>query len=137
MTVSDPIADLLTRIRNGLLARKKQVLVPHSKLKKALLEVLQRCGFIHGFEEVSAESGPGRHLLVRLKYQNRESVVKKMIRSSRPGCRVYGAPAKNVRRRLARRPQHAVAIWTTSKGLLTDREATQQNVGGEEICVIW
>ena len=132
MAVTDPIADLLTRIRNGARARKEQVDVPWSRVKTRLVELLTAEGFLKEYSVV--EHGPHRMLRVWLKYdgQNRP-VILGLKRVSRPSLRVYvGAgeiPA--IRRGLG------VNILSTPSGILTDREARKRNVGGELMCSVW
>lgn len=132
MTFSDPIADMLTRIRNGQLARKKSVAIPYSKLKENLASLLSRLGFIAS-SSVEQIDELKKEIVVKLKYVNREPSIIGLQRESRPGRRQY----VQTRYRNTNRPQHAVAILTTSKGILSDREAREQGVGGELLCTIW
>jgi len=129
---SDPIADMLTRIRNGLLARKKSTVIPYSKIKEGIAQILSRLGFIHGFsvEEVNSFQ---KEIIVKLKYVNREPAILGLQRESRPGRRTYvGSKYKN-----QNRPQHSVFILTTSQGVLSDKAAREKGVGGELLCAIW
>lgn len=131
--VSDPIADMLTSIRNGYLARLKTVTVPVSKMKQSILKVLEDEKFINGF------SADGRDLKIKLRYvQDDASLVKVPVvgsikRVSKPGLRVY-----NVAKRLPRvRGGLGSVIVTTSKGVMTVKEARKQGVGGEVICTLY
>lgn len=130
--LSDPIADMLSRIRNGLLVHKETVDVPASKFKQQIAAILVKEGFIKGMERLENEGKP----LIRLtlKYgPRREQVIQHIQRVSRPGRRVYvtAENVPNVRRGLG------LAIVSTSKGLLPDREARKLGVGGEVVCEVW
>lgn len=130
MTMQDPIADMLTRIRNGQSARKLQVTMPESKQRVALAAVLEREGYIEGFERVAGEGL--KSFTITLKYFEGRPVIEDLRRVSRPGLRVYRAKdhIPKVRGGLG------VAVLSTSRGVLTDREARQQGVGGEILCYI-
>ena len=132
MSMTDPIADLLTRMRNALMAKHDRLDVPHSKLKQNICGLLKSEGFIEDYSIV--EQSPQNALRVFLRY-NREGVpaVRLVQRVSKPGRRVYrGADdIKPVLNGLG------VAIVSTSKGLLTDRQAREQRVGGEILCEVW
>ncbi len=133
MTMTDPIADMLTRIRNANVAMHEEVLMPSSKLKEALAEVLRREGYIHGYEVAEAD-GPGRVLTIDMKYSpDRERVIRGLRRVSKAGLRVYtkadGVP--RVQGGLG------VAVLSTSKGLMTDQEARRRRMGGEILCYVW
>ena len=132
MTMSDPLGDLLTRIRNGQRARKPNVSSPASKLRSNVLEVLKREGYIRDFaaEEVS----PGiSELRIELKYHEGRPVIREISRISKPGRRVY-SPVRDL-------PTVAnglgVAILSTPKGVMSDSKAREQNVGGEILCNIF
>lgn len=130
--LSDPIADMLTRIRNGLVVHKDVVDVPASKFKLEIAAILVKEGFLKGVEKVEVEGKP--FLRLSLKYgPRREKVIQHIQRVSRPGRRVYvtAENVPNVRRGLG------LAIVSTSKGLLPDREARKLGVGGEVICEVW
>jgi small subunit ribosomal protein S8 len=132
MAMTDPIADLLTRIRNGAQARKEQVDVPCSKLKVKLVEVLTAEGFLKEYSIV--EQGKHRLLRIWLKYDNQNrSVITGLKRISRPSLRTYAGAGEipAIRRGLG------VNILTTPVGILSDREARKRNVGGEIICSVW
>ena len=130
--MTDPIADMLTRIRNALMAGKTEALMPSSKTKLAVAEVLQREGYIYGFDIV--EKPVQNDVRVRLKYGPRgERVITRIERVSKPGRRVYLGvdEIKPVLRGLG------IAVVSTSKGILSDREAREARVGGEVLCRVW
>jgi small subunit ribosomal protein S8 len=134
MTMTDPIADMLTRLRNGNVALHDQVRMPSSKLKEALASVLEREGYIEGFSVADDTAGPGRVLTVKMKYTpERERTISGIQRISKPGLRIY--------RQADRLPRVlgglGVAVLSTSQGLLTDREARARHVGGEILCYVW
>jgi small subunit ribosomal protein S8 len=132
MTMTDPIADMLTRLRNANSAYHDQVVMPHSKLKVAIAEILKREGYISSFSTQDAEVG--KSLVVELKYgRNRERSIAGLRRVSKPGLRVY-AKSTNLPRVLG---GLGVAIISTSTGLLTDRQAHRQKVGGEVLAFVW
>jgi small subunit ribosomal protein S8 len=129
---SDPIADLLARIRNGINARKDYVDCPASKIKVEVVKLLEREGFVSGHELITEGKFP--EIRTHLRYDSqRKPVIQRIKRVSTPGLRVYkGADElRPVRGGLA------VRILTTSQGLLTDREARRKRVGGEVICEVW
>lgn len=130
--VSDPIADMLTRIRNALQARKEEVEIPSSKLKVRIAEILREEGYIKGFKVVP-DNRQGI-LKVFLKYDEYgEPVISGLKRVSKPGRRVY-VSKEEVPRVMG---GLGIAILTTSRGLMTDREARKAGVGGEVICYVW
>ena len=132
MTMTDPIADMLTRLRNANSAYHDVVVMPHSKLKVNIAEILQREGYIAGHR--TEEATVGQSLVVDLKYgPNRERSIAGVRRVSKPGLRVY-AKSTNLPRVLG---GLGVAIISTSSGLLTDRQAAQQGVGGEVLAYVW
>jgi small subunit ribosomal protein S8 len=134
MTMTDPIADMLTRIRNANVAMHDTVRMPSSKLKEALAAVLAKEGYIAGFEVTSDGSRPGRVLEVRMKYSpERTRTISGIRRISKPGLRVYTA-ADRLPRVLG---GLGVAVLSTSQGLMTDREARRRRVGGEILCYVW
>ncbi|MGA7594583.1 MAG: 30S ribosomal protein S8 [Gallionella sp.] len=131
MSMSDPISDMLTRIRNAQMAEKTTVAMPASKLKVAIVEVLKSEGYVDGFNVISGEGG--KHTLeIALKYYSGRPVIENIQRVSRPGLRVYKGsddiPA--VMNGLG------IAIVSTSKGLMTDRKARANGIGGEVLCVV-
>lgn len=130
--MTDPLADALTRIRNALRIRREAVDVPFSALKRSLAEVLRREGFIHDFEVI--ETKPRATLRVSLKYgPNGENVISYLQRVSKPGRRVYRdtAALKPVRRGAG------IAVVSTSRGVLSDRECRKLRVGGEVLATVW
>jgi small subunit ribosomal protein S8 len=132
MTMTDPIADMLTRLRNANSAYHDQVVMPHSKLKAHIAEILQREGYIAGFHTQDAQVGTS--LVIELKYgPNRERSIAGLRRVSKPGLRVY-AKSTSLPKVLG---GLGVAIISTSTGLLTDRQATKQGVGGEVLAFVW
>lgn len=132
--MTDPIADMLTRIRNANVAMHDSVTMPGSKLKGALADILQQEGYIEGFSVKDAEGRPGKALEIQLKYSpERKRVISGIQRVSKPGLRVYSR-ADSVPRVLG---GLGVAVLSTSKGLMTDREARKQKIGGEIICYVW
>lgn len=132
MTMSDPLGDMLTRIRNGQRSLKTSVVSPASRLRENVLEVLQREGYIRGFS--MAEMDPGiRELTIELKYYEGAPVIKEIKRVSKPGCRVYSGI-----RDLSRVYNGlGISILSTPRGVLSDSEARAANVGGEVLCQIF
>ena len=134
MTMTDPIADMLTRIRNANTAMRDEVKMPSSKMKVALADVLKQEGYISNFEVAEAERGPGQTLTIDMKYSDqRERVISGITRVSKPGLRVY-SKSDSIPRVLG---GLGVAIVSTSKGLMSDREARRRRMGGEVVCVVW
>jgi small subunit ribosomal protein S8 len=134
MAMTDPIADFLTRIRNGITAAHETVEIPSSKLKVELARILQEQGYIRSYEVRPADSGPGNTLVVQLKYtEARVSVISGLKRVSRPGRRSY-VDHKHVPKVLG---GMGTAILTTSKGVKTGHEARQEGVGGEVVAFVW
>jgi len=130
--MTDPIADFLTRIRNAIIARKAKVEVPASKIKAKIAGILEQEGYIAGFT-ITTE-GPQGTIVVNLRYDGQHrAAIEGLRRVSRPGQRTYVAKDSipKIRSGLG------VAILTTSKGIMTDREARKQGVGGEVICEVW
>jgi small subunit ribosomal protein S8 len=135
MTMTDPIADMLTRLRNANQAYHEQVTMPYSKIKANIAEVLKGEGYIAAWSvEEPAEGVVGKRLVVELKYgQNRERSLAGIRRVSKPGLRVY-AKSPELPRVLG---GLGVAIISTSQGLLTDRQARKRRVGGEVLAYVW
>ena len=132
--LTDPIADMLTRIRNANVAMHDEVLMPASKQKEALAGVLVKEGYIVGYSIDDNTKGPGRVLKIDMKYSpERRRVISGIKRVSKPGLRVY-TKAESVPRVLG---GLGVAVLSTSQGLLTDREARKRRVGGEVLCFVW
>ena len=132
MQITDPIADMLTRIRNALTAKHEDVLVPASTVKKAIAEILLDEGYIKSYD--IREDGVAKYIHIDLKYgPNKQRVITGLNRISKPGLRIY-----------ARKDQLpkvlnglGIAIISTSRGIMTDREARKQGVGGEVLAYIW
>ncbi len=135
MTMTDPIADMLTRLRNANQAYHETTSMPHSKIKVGIAEILKTQGYIAGFEVLEPAAGEvGKTLKLTLKYgQNRERSIAGVRRISKPGLRVY-AKSTALPKVLG---GLGVAIISTSQGLLTDREANARSVGGEVLAYVW
>jgi len=132
--MTDPIADMLTRVRNANIAFHDQVRMPSSKLKEALARILEREGYIDGWQVEDDPSKPGKRLTIRMKYtQDRQRTISGLRRVSRPGLRVY-TKADAVPRVLG---GMGIAVLSTNQGLMTDREARERRVGGEVLCQVW
>ncbi|QJE73629.1 30S ribosomal protein S8 [Aerophototrophica crusticola] len=132
MNLSDPLGDMLTRIRNGQKARQSVVLSPASKLRTNVLEVLKREGYIRGYDLEDVRPGV-RNLRIELKYHEGEPVIKEIHRVSKPGRRIYSkiADLPRVYNGLG------IAILSTPRGVMSDTEARAANVGGEVLCKVF
>lgn len=132
MIVSDPIADMLTRIRNAGMARHHEVALPSSKMKVAIANVLVQEGYI---AEAATETGDGPEttLRIKLKYHNKQPVIVGLERVSKSSCRVY-AGATEIPRVMG---GMGIVIMSTPDGIITGREARRRNIGGEVLCKIW
>ena len=132
MTMTDPIADMLTRIRNANTVKHETVDVPASNIKKEIVRILLEEGFVRGYDVI--EDGKQGIIRIQLKYgQSGERVIQGIKRISKPGMRVY-TNAYEVPKVLN---GLGISIISTSKGILTDRQARKENVGGEVICYVW
>jgi small subunit ribosomal protein S8 len=137
MTINDPISDMLTRIRNGIMAEKPMVAMPSSKIKSAIAQILKDEGYIESFEVVEGEKPHIQVLRIRLKYvgerRTRRPVIEGMERISKPGCRVYTKKTDIpwIFSGLG------IAILSTPKGVMTGQRARQIGVGGEVLCKVW
>jgi small subunit ribosomal protein S8 len=133
MAANDTISDMLTRIRNASLVRHPTTVVPTTKMTRSIAAVLKSEGFIEDFEETG--EGINKHLVVSLKYKgrNRQPIVSKLKRVSRPGLRVYSS-SQDLPRVLG---GIGIAIISTSQGIMTDRQARSQGIGGEVLCYVW
>jgi small subunit ribosomal protein S8 len=131
MALTDPLGDMLTRIRNGQRARKDSVLTPASKLRARVLDVLQREGYIRGYSD--EQMGPAAGIRIELKYFEGQPAIKHVARVSKPGRRVYSGSTElpRVRNGLG------ITIVSTPKGVLSDAEAREQNVGGEVLAEVF
>jgi small subunit ribosomal protein S8 len=134
VTMTDPIADMLTRIRNANVAFHDDVVMPSSKVKEALAKILVREGYINDFAVEDDPVRPGNKLRIAMKYTpDRQRTISGVQRVSKPGLRVY-TKATDVPRVLG---GMGIAILSTNQGLMTDREARQRKVGGEILCHVW
>jgi len=132
VTMTDPVADMLTRIRNANLVHHERVEIPGSRLKKSMAQILKDEGFIRDFDWI--DDGRQGTLRVYLKYgPNKEKVINGLKRISKPGLRVY-VPRDGVPRVLS---GLGIAILSTSHGVLSDKQARRQRVGGEVLCYVW
>ncbi len=132
--MTDPIADMLTRLRNANTAFHDEVTMPSSKLKEALARILEQEGYITGFEVNDDSARPGRQLTITLKYTpERKRTISGVKRISKPGLRVY-SKAADVPRVLG---GMGISVLSTNQGLMTDREARKRRVGGEILCQVW
>ena len=133
MTMSDPVADMLTRIRNAVTAKHDTVDVPASKIKVAIAEILDKEGYIEGFEVV--EDGNFKNIRITLKYgkDKNEKVITGLKKISKPGLRVY-AGKDDLPKVLG---GLGIAIISTNKGVITDKEARKEQVGGEVLAFVW
>lgn len=130
--MTDPIADMLTRIRNALRVRKDKVRIPRSKIKLAIADALKREGYIDGFREIG--EGIDQEIEVDLKYgPDGEEVISSITRASRPGLRMYRGTQelKPVLNGLG------ISVISTSQGILSDRECRERKIGGELLCSVW
>lgn len=131
MPVTDSVADFLTRVRNAAKAKKVRVEIPASNLKKNLTEILKKYSFIHDYTVV--EDNKQNIIRIQLKYSNGTSAISGLKRISTPGLRVY-SNCEDLPRVLN---GLGIAVISTSKGLMTDKEARKENIGGEVVCYIW
>ena len=131
MTMTDPIADMLTRIRNANNAKHETVDVPASNMKRSIADILVNEGYIKGYNIV--EDGKQGIIRLTLKYNGKEKVIKGLRRVSKPGLRIY-ASAEDMPRVMN---GLGVAIVSTSKGLMTDKQARKSNIGGEVLAFVW
>jgi small subunit ribosomal protein S8 len=132
--MTDAIADMLARIRNGQVAKLQTVSIPYSNLKKGILEVIQSEGYIKSFEEKTSEVTGHKEMLVHLKYTDgRTPVIQDARKVSKPGCRIYSpiGALKNYYNNLG------ITILSTSKGIMSGKQARDANVGGEVLCQIF
>lgn len=132
--IIDPVADMIVRIKNANSRKHKTVSMPHSKLKMQILSIIEKEGYISKFSVVENEKTPAKkEILVTLKYKGNDRVITDIKRISKPGLRVYASVDSIPRVQSG----FGVAIISTSKGLLTDKEARKENVGGEVLAYIW
>ena len=131
MSLSDPIADLLTRIRNANTRMHEEVSIPHSKMKENVVKVLQREGFVEEYCVEKRNAFPD--IKVRMRYHNGMRVIRKINRISKPGLRTY-VRAQNLEKVLN---GQGISIVSTSQGIFSDRECREKNIGGELLCKVW
>ncbi len=131
MHLTDPIADMLTRIRNANVAKHDTVKIPFSKIKESLANILKSEGYINSFEV--KEEGTKKDIVVSLKYMDGEAVIKGLRRISKPGRRVYTS-VESLPKVLG---GLGIAIVSTPKGVITDKECRKHSVGGEVLCYVW
>ena len=131
MTMTDPISDLLTRIRNGQQVKKSSVNCPSSKMKLAILKVLKEEGFIRDFSET--DDIKGKVIEISLKYFHGEPVIKEIVRISKPGLRIYSS----VKNMPVYKNNMGISIVSTSKGVMTNFQAKEINIGGEVLCRVY
>ena len=131
MQITDPIADMLTRIRNANTAKHETVDIPASNMKKSIAEILNEEGYIKGYQII--EDGKQGVIRITLKYAGKEKVISGIQRVSKPGLRMY-APADELPRVLK---GLGIAIISTSKGIMTDKKARQEHIGGEVLAFVW
>ena len=131
MTMTDPIADMLTRIRNGHKIKAESVLMPSSKIKINIARVLAEEGYINGYQQEDLENNK-KNLLINLKYYEGRPVIEKIERVSKPGLRVY-KPTNELPKVMG---GLGILILSTSKGVMSDRQAKKQGQGGEILCVV-
>lgn len=127
---TDPISDMLTRIRNAAMVRKTEVRLPYSKLKFAIAKILAQEGFV---ESASKDTEGHGTLVISLKYEGRESVIRSLTRISKPGRRMYSG-VDTLPKVLS---DHGIAIISTSQGVMTNKEARKRKLGGEVLCEVF
>lgn len=128
--VTDPIGDMLTQVRNAMMQRNESVELPHSKMKEQLAKLLVKEGYLEKAKNFKESGRPGKMLHLDLKYEDGESVIQEIKRISKPGQRLYVA-ANKVPRKF-----RGVTVISTSRGLMTDRQAREKRLGGELICEV-
>ncbi|MFP3897986.1 MAG: 30S ribosomal protein S8 [Dehalococcoidia bacterium] len=131
MTVTDPIADMLTRIRNAIMADHDRVLVPSSKTKLSIIKILKEEGFVERYEVLKGQ--PQAMINVYLKYKDGQPAISGLERVSKPGLRVYAGRGEIPRVYGGL----GIALLSTSKGIMTNQEAWRQHLGGEVLCYVW
>lgn len=131
--MTDPIADMLTRVRNGQMARKQQVRAPYSKLKFAIAKILEKEGYVGAVEVTEAMNPKFQDIVIGLKYNNNKPQIREMKRISKPGRRIYAKAAELPRVY----SDIGVAIISTPSGVMTNKEARKRRLGGEVLCQIF
>ncbi len=128
--MSDPIGDMLTQIRNATMRRRRSVELPHSKLKEELAKLLVKEGYLEKAKNFKESGRPGKMIHLDLKYENEEPLISEIKRISKPGQRIYSMVKKLPRK------FRGITIVSTSKGLMTDKQARKKGLGGELICEV-
>ncbi|MGD9129471.1 MAG: 30S ribosomal protein S8 [Candidatus Woesebacteria bacterium] len=131
MLITDPIADMIIRIKNALLAKKSEVTMPHSKIKAKIAEILLEHKYIEDYQVL--EKKPQPEIVIKLRYLGKRAAITNVKRLSKPGVRLY-SPAKQIPQSLG---GYGITIVSTNKGVMTDAEAKKLNAGGELLCQIW
>ncbi len=129
--MNDPIGDFITRIKNAVMAGHDTVVLPHSRMKESLAKILEKEGYVTAVSVDHSHQFP--ELVMKMKYIGKQPAVTDVRRLSKPGRRLY-SPAKSIPRALG---GYGITIISTNKGVLTDTEARQQNIGGELLCQVW
>ena len=129
--MTDPIADMIIRIKNSVMAGRKDLLVPHSKMKEALAKILKEFNYVEAYEVASVDNF--KQIKITLKYAGKTPVISGVKRVSKPGCRIYKG-AKEIPSTLN---GYGLTILSTNKGIMDDKSARKNNIGGEVLCQIW
>lgn len=129
--MTDPIADMIIRIKNSVMAGRKDLLVPHSKMKEAVAKILKEFNYVEAYEVVSVDNF--KQIKVTLKYAGKTPVISGVKRVSKPGCRIYKG-SKEIPSTLN---GYGLTILSTNKGIMDDKSARKNNIGGEVLCQIW
>jgi small subunit ribosomal protein S8 len=133
MVVNDPIGDMLIRIKNGYLARRAVVEVPYSKMKEEIAKLLVKEGYLKNFKSQMSNVKSGKILRIELKYEGKRPAIEGVKRISKPGVRIYAKAGEIPKVKYG----FGITIVSTSKGIMTGREAKKKNLGGEVICQVW
>jgi len=133
MVVNDPIGDMLIRIKNGYLARKDVVEVPYSKMKEEIAKLLVKEGYLKNLKSQMSNVKSGKILRIELKYEGKRPAIEGVKRISKPGVRIYAKAGEIPKVKYG----FGITIVSTSKGIMTGREAKKKNLGGEVICQVW
>ncbi len=131
--MSDPIGDMLIRIKNGYRARKQVVEIPYSKIKEEIAKILVKEGYLKNLKSQMSNVKTQKTLNLTLKYEGKKPAIEEIKRISKPGVRIYAKAGKIPKVRLG----FGITILSTSKGIMTDKQAKKENLGGEVICQVW
>jgi len=131
--MSDPIGDMLIRIKNGYRARKQIVEVPYSKIKEEIAKILVKEGYLKNVKCQMSNVKSGKILRIELKYEGKKPAIEEVKRISKPGVRIYAKAGKIPKVKFG----FGITILSTSKGIMTDKQAKKENLGGEVICQVW